>query len=142
MKDRLRQIINYTGLKQTEFAEKLQVQRSNISHFLSGRNKPRVDFIEKLKEVFPEINLEWLIMGTGEMLLSQNVTTVKQNQGNTGKPEKPDHPDDTVEPGDKVPPKDTEVQPPHIIKPPVDSSANEIIIIYSDKTFDTYKKRN
>lgn len=128
MKDRLRQIINYTGLKQTEFADKLKVQRSNISHFLSGRNKPRVDFLEKLKQAYPEINLEWFIMGTGEMLIKEEKP--KEKKEDTSPPDDTPSIDDDGEQPDKI-----------ITTTTDDGSASEIIIIYSDKTFDTYKKR-
>jgi hypothetical protein len=43
------------------------VQRSGISHILSGRNQPSYDFIVKLMKQYPEINPDWLIMGNGTM---------------------------------------------------------------------------
>jgi transcriptional regulator with XRE-family HTH domain len=46
-----------------EFADRIGVQRSSVSHVLSGRNKPSLDFLEKLLNVFPDIDAAWLITG-------------------------------------------------------------------------------
>jgi transcriptional regulator with XRE-family HTH domain len=43
------------------------VQRSSISHILSGRNKPSLDFLEKILGAYPKYNAEWLVMGTGQV---------------------------------------------------------------------------
>lgn len=45
------------------FADKIGVQRSNVSHVLSGRNKPSFDFVEKLLLAFPRVSAEWLFTG-------------------------------------------------------------------------------
>ncbi len=70
MKDRIQQIIDYKGISAGDLAELLDVQRSNISHILNGRNKPGAVFIEKLLQAFPDINARWLLTGDGPMLLS------------------------------------------------------------------------
>ena len=67
MKDRLLKILKQYNLTSTRFADVLGVQRSGISHILSGRNQPSYDFILKLMKQFPEINPDWLIMGNGTM---------------------------------------------------------------------------
>ena len=41
----------------------MKIQPSNVSHLLSGRNKPSLDFLIKLKEIFPEYNYDWIILG-------------------------------------------------------------------------------
>jgi transcriptional regulator with XRE-family HTH domain len=51
------------GLNAAEFADRIGVQRSSISHILSGRNKPSIDFLEKIKTAFPEADLNWLVSG-------------------------------------------------------------------------------
>lgn len=73
--ERLNKIIIYYGLSASAFAELIQVQRSSISHILSGRNKPSLDFILKLNTAFTDINLYWLLNGTGEMLHTSNTPT-------------------------------------------------------------------
>ncbi|MFD2550931.1 helix-turn-helix domain-containing protein [Bizionia sediminis] len=62
---RLEQVIKFYDESASSFAEKIGVQRSSISHILSGRNKPSLDFIMKILERFPEVELYWLLYGTG-----------------------------------------------------------------------------
>ena len=63
---RLEIILKHYGLSASAFAEKISVQRSSISHILSGRNKPSLDFIDKVLQAFPEIDLLWLLSGNGK----------------------------------------------------------------------------
>ncbi|MFC4739967.1 helix-turn-helix domain-containing protein, partial [Flavobacterium ponti] len=62
---RLETILEYYSLTASSFADKISVQRSSMSHLLSGRNKPSLDFIMKLVEEFPEVSLEWILNGKG-----------------------------------------------------------------------------
>lgn len=62
---RLQEIIDFYGESASSFAEKVGVQRSSISHILSGRNKPSLDFILKILSAYPEIELYWLLNGKG-----------------------------------------------------------------------------
>lgn len=62
---RLELILEYYGLNASAFADKIGVQRSSLSHLLSGRNKPSLDFILKILEVFPDIDLYWILNGKG-----------------------------------------------------------------------------
>lgn len=68
MKDRIKEYIDYKGISPGELAGLLDVQRSNISHILNGRNKPGATFIERFLMVFPELNARWLMTGEGNML--------------------------------------------------------------------------
>ena len=65
---RLEFIMDHFSLSASFFADKIGVQRSSISHLLSGRNKPSLDFIIKILGVFPELDLYWLLNGTGSFL--------------------------------------------------------------------------
>ena len=67
MKDRIIQFLKENNLTSTKFADVIGVQRSSISHLLSGRNKPSFDFIEKMLLSYPDINAQWLITGKGDM---------------------------------------------------------------------------
>ena len=67
MKERIREILKNEKLTSAQFADRIGVQRSSISHILSGRNKPGFDFIQKIIKNFPEINAEWLITGNGRI---------------------------------------------------------------------------
>ena len=68
LKERISKVIAYAELSLSEFADEIEVQRSSISHITSGRNKPSLDFLMKIKSRFPELEWEWLIEGEGEML--------------------------------------------------------------------------
>ena len=71
MKDRIAHIIRAKNLTAAEFALRLGIQPSNISHLLSGRNNPSLDFVKKLNETFPEYSLEWIIFGRGPITVSE-----------------------------------------------------------------------
>tara|TARA_R110002051_G_scaffold290992_6_gene354827 strand:- start:1729 stop:2100 length:372 start_codon:yes stop_codon:yes gene_type:complete len=62
---RLEKILDFYGLSSAAFADKISVQRSSISHLLSGRNKPSLEFVLKIISAFPEVNLYWLLNGKG-----------------------------------------------------------------------------
>jgi len=68
MEKRLLDILKYYNLSSSSFADKLGVQRSSISHLLSGRNKPGFDFLSRLLDHFPDINIHWFINGKGNMI--------------------------------------------------------------------------
>ena len=84
---RLRQVIDYHGLSASAFAELITVQRSSISHVLSGRNKPSIDFITKLNTALPDVNLYWLLNGSGEMILKHVSTLITKSDKNYDKSE-------------------------------------------------------
>lgn len=63
--DRLKQILDYYNLSASSFAERIGVQRSSISHILSGRNKPSLDFVMKVLSSFEEVDIYWLLNGKG-----------------------------------------------------------------------------
>lgn len=93
--DRITKVIEFSELSPAEFAEEIGVQRSSISHIISGRNKPSLDFITKIKSKFPDIEWNWLITGTGEMLISKEEAKIaeKQNSKQEDKPVKKSLPD-------------------------------------------------
>ena len=63
--NRLRVIFDYYELSASAFAEKMGVGRSSISHIISGRNKPSLDFVLHILKCFPEVSFDWLILGKG-----------------------------------------------------------------------------
>jgi len=71
MLDRILLILQIKNLSSSKFAEEIGVQRSGISHIISGRNKPSLEFVQKLLNRFPDISAEWLISGKGEMIKSE-----------------------------------------------------------------------
>lgn len=68
MKERIVQLLSHLDLTSAQFADIIGVQRSSISHILSGRNKPSFDFIQKILIKYPEINADWLLTGRGNLL--------------------------------------------------------------------------
>ena len=70
---RLQKIIDFYGESASSFAEKVGVQRSSISHILSGRNKPSLDFVLKILSTYPEVELYWLLNGKGSFPASNNI---------------------------------------------------------------------
>ncbi len=68
MEARIRKFIEYKGISPSELADAIGVQRSNVTHVLKGRNKPSFQFIEKLLQIYPEINAKWLLLGEGKMI--------------------------------------------------------------------------
>ena len=68
MKERIQQFIDTKGISAGELATLLEVQRSNISHILNGRNKPGASLLEKMLTVFPDLNARWLLTGEGNMM--------------------------------------------------------------------------
>ena len=71
MKDRIAHIMRAKNLKASDFATLLGIQPSAVSHILAGRNNPSLEFVKKIKETFPEYNLDWIVFGTGPMTLSE-----------------------------------------------------------------------
>ncbi|MCT4616572.1 MAG: helix-turn-helix domain-containing protein [Marinifilaceae bacterium] len=72
MKSRIQTILNQEGLSSSKFADLIGVQRSSISHILTGRNKPSLDLIQKILVTFPDLSSDWLISGLGEMYKNEN----------------------------------------------------------------------
>lgn len=144
-KERIIEIIEKSGLTPSEFADKIGVQRSAISHITSGRNNPSLDFLIKIKNEFPEIDTDWLIFGiekedqkTDEEseieIQKENLfekTTVPQptlfDESEFEKPEISKNEDSTVYKGQKSNPDHSEII--------------RVIIFYEDGSFEDYFKR-
>lgn len=63
IQDRVKIIIKANNLSPSEFADKIGIKRSNMSHVLNGRNKPGLEFLTKVISAFPNVNASWLITG-------------------------------------------------------------------------------
>ncbi len=75
--------MKYYDLNASSFAEKIQVGRSSISHILSGRNKPSLDFVLNIVNTFSEVDLYWLLNGTGEFPKTETNKTSTPNVTST-----------------------------------------------------------
>lgn len=138
MKDRIAHIMRAKNLKASDFANLLGIQPSGVSHILAGRNKPSLEFVKKIKETFPEYNLDWIIFGTGPMTTSEPfrepvIETTNVPPSNTGMLpfdfDQPQNNEDLMNPIDET--------EPHLGSTGVKS----MIVLYEDGTFETYSPR-
>lgn len=75
--ERIQVIMKVNQLTAAQLAEEIGVQRSNVSHVLSGRNKPSFEFLNKLLMRYPKVNAHWLI--TGKSQESESNDSPKEN---------------------------------------------------------------
>ncbi len=108
---RLKKVMDYHQLSASLFADKIGVQRSSISHILSGRNKPSLDFILKVTSAFNDVDMYWLLNGKGSF---------PKNVVNTSTSSTP-----------SLFNSDSETNAKKI---------QRIVVFYADGTFDEYKK--
>ncbi|WP_343706521.1 helix-turn-helix transcriptional regulator [Flavobacterium sp.] len=80
---RLESVLEYYGLNASAFADKIGVQRSSMSHLLSGRNKPSLDFVMKILEVFPDVDLYWILIGRGTFPKINNEESVETQKSSS-----------------------------------------------------------
>lgn len=111
---RLEQLLEYYGLSAAAFADKIEVQRSGISHLLSGRNKPSLDFVMKVVQTFPEVNLYWLLNGKGSFPAILKSTVSAPSNESQGK--------------NKI----------SMEKAPKEKTIEKIVVFYSDGSFKSY----
>lgn len=70
MNNRLEQFLAAENISRSQFADTINVARASVSHILAGRNKPGWDFLTSMMKHYPNLNLEWLLNGTGKMYKS------------------------------------------------------------------------
>lgn len=141
MKDRIIQLLTNEGLSASKFADIIGVQRSSMSHILSGRNNPSLDFIQKIMRSFPQISGDWLISGNGEMHKNQDTSSLFQS---LSKEEEPASHQINQPPKLKKDPIETpQSKGDHM--PQLNVSAfttgkkiEKVVVFYSDKTFKEY----
>ena len=130
MKNRIQQYMDYKSISAGELAALLDVQRSNISHILNGRNKPGAAFIEKLLLSFPDLNARWLLTGEGEMVEGK-VSAVVRNEIEE-KARKIEEPTNVIE-------EQVRGEEPKLEKGK--KTVGKIVILYTDGTFEDYNKK-
>jgi len=69
---RIQEVMKNNELTSSLFAERLGVQRSGISHILSGRNKPSLEFLSKIHFSFESVSIQWLLFGEKKTVISEN----------------------------------------------------------------------
>jgi len=115
---RIKKILTYYDITAAQMADKIGVQRSSISHLLSGRNKPSLDFVIKVIKSYSNVDLYWLLNGTGTF---PKVT-------DEHKPTEPPKPSESL-------------SEKHIVKKKIDVNKDieHIIIFYKDGSFKKYE---
>lgn len=83
MKDRIAHIIKAESLTNLQFAQLLDISPASVTHLLSGRNNPSLDFVVRIAQKFPHYNLRWLILGDGPVYNNGNDTNTGLRQANT-----------------------------------------------------------
>ena len=115
--NRLKDIIQHHQLSASQFADSIGVQRSSISHILSGRNKPSLDFILKVTNTYTDVDIYWLLNGKGSFPKSSSSPTTAGNSpafsSPNNNPESVNH-----------------------------KKISRILICYDDGTFDEYLKES
>lgn len=73
MEERIRQVMEYMQMKQKAFAAKIGISEASLSGVFNGRTRANNRHVEGIHNAFPQINLNWLMFGTGEMLTTQQM---------------------------------------------------------------------
>ena len=73
MNKRFQKWLDYNDINSNKLSENINVSRATISHIMSGRNKPSVDFLHKILNKYPDLNLNWLVTGNGSMKIDNNI---------------------------------------------------------------------
>ena len=69
-KDRIKQIMEDQKKTQQEFADFLQQSPATLSSIFNGRTRPTLNIVDAIKTKIPDISIEWLLYGTGDMYVS------------------------------------------------------------------------
>jgi transcriptional regulator with XRE-family HTH domain len=140
MVDRILELLKYLGMSPSRFADEIGVQRSAMSHLVSGRNNPSLEFISKVLKRFPEVDTEWLITGAGNITRTGTAGTESGTERTTtetppstlfsGTMEEPPVKEEPAVSYDKP-----ETRPQGKVKKGGDKMVERIIIVYNDRTF-------
>ena len=118
---RLQKILDYYGVSATAFSEEIAFNRSTISHLLSGRNKPSLEFVMKVLQKYPEVELYWLLNGKGEFPSEKKpiIAPIPELENNFAKEIDASFSEKTSQPSDKT--------------------IDRIVIFYKDGSFKAYE---
>lgn len=132
---RLQKILEYYDISAATFADAIDVGRSSISHILSGRNKPSLDFVLKIVQAYPDVELYWLLNGKGNF----------PSKGNSSVPPEKDHRASPSIPTPSAIPEKTTVDKENgsgltsLEKSDKGKIIQKIVIFYTDGTFDAFE---
>lgn len=141
MKERILAVMEHEGLTPSKFAEAIGIQRSAMSHIISGRNNPSLDVLVKILERFTYVDSDWLLFGKGEMM---RVHVLTDPDLSTNTAVNPSNVQESPEYRKEIrvdTPVNTIKQPviEQIVLPEKSSrNVSKIMIFYSDNTFETF----
>jgi transcriptional regulator with XRE-family HTH domain len=138
MKDRLQKLMIAEKLVPAKFAEIIGVQRSSVSHILSGRNKPSYDVIHSILIKFPKINPDWLLTGAGE-IYRKPVQTSIFDQMQPAETQKSIEIHSQNQENKIISKQTTSQEIPKALKNAINGRKIErVVVFYNDKTFSEY----
>lgn len=142
MRERILEFLRKENKTSAQFAEEIGVQPSGISHILSGRNKPSLDFVVKMLEKYSYISSDWLIFGRGDMYKETKqpdlFSFLKQENDDAG----PDDTDNTAVMHSKLTPAEAGIQEkPDRVNVKSDSQVTRIVWFYGDNSFEEFNPR-
>ncbi len=143
MTERINSILKYYNTNSSKFAEQIGVQKSSISHVLSGRNKPSLDFIQKLLRAFPEINADWLVLGKGKMIIGEEEKNLfNADEGSSAIKSREVEKKLSIEESEKLDLSMEDVVVSHLNKKAITNNSSrktiKIVLFYSDDTYKEY----
>ena len=131
MIERILELMKDKNLTPSQFADEIGIQRSGMSHLISGRNKPSLEFIMKVLKRFPDVKAEYLLYGTSEIL-----KTSKSADGSEFIPKFSGTLFDQPEIEENKP----EPMPQRQVKRErADRKIEKIVLFYNDRTFREYE---
>ncbi|MDR1847216.1 MAG: helix-turn-helix domain-containing protein [Bacteroidales bacterium] len=143
IEERIKQIITTYGLTAGGFADILGIQASGISHILSGRNKPSLDFVTRVLTKFPDISWNWLVLGKGSMQSLEVPVIEEPSLFSQEPPQKVEEVKTEVEPEPLEEVFEEVEEPPVMVQEPVNEPEpkskgriRRIIVFYDDCTYE------
>ena len=151
MQDRIIKLMESEGLSPAQFSEMVGIQRSAVSHLVTGRNKPSLEVVQKILNAFRTINSDWLILGIGKMYRQEKQSYQpslfaeeheKRDVESVTEQKEPEKPlqertsiyKETVQEAEKPPiPQFTPAEKPKTVK--------NIIVYYSNGTFEDFEPK-
>jgi transcriptional regulator with XRE-family HTH domain len=147
MKDRIIKLMKSENLSPSQLADNIGVQRSGVSHIISGRNNPGVDFIQRILKYYPNVNPDWLLLNKGPMYRNADEVYETEPENEIDKRQLNIDFNSLTEEKEPVIETPLSVKEPDTVKPdtPVKSvirsnkETDKILILYKDGSFDIYQ---
>ena len=138
MKERLLQFLRSENKTAAQFAEEIDVQPSGISHILSGRNNPSLDFVLKMLETYDYISTEWLLFGKGNMYKDEEVQKIADDSVSITEDVKASEEVEKEDLAEKKSITTKEMPPKRQIHSLSDKEVEKIVWFYSDNSFEEF----